>query len=156
MDARNVKIDTPHGQGSYHFAELGFKDKRANPPRPSELWMLLLLFAKNHGIVTLRDATNIFGQNKNIKSMISRLNKQLQGLFGIKVRPITKKHPHYKAALIFSDQTIVVGNTETEITPDRLEILSVMSEDQVRGGGTDIFDQFDRHDDDEGSEGSRW
>lgn len=133
-DNETVRIKTPLGEGLFPYHKLNMYDKRMGN-RPTMLWGLLTLFAKNGGFISSRSEE----YNPTLQSTAKRLNKHLQNLFNIRgsiyeshykklkrfpVDPIEKKKmpeqdllttqnerglKGYKTKIFFSDQTTVIS-----------------------------------------------
>ena len=103
IDEGAVRIKTPKGEGRFTYSELGMSDKRSGN-KPTMLWGLLKIFAKNHGIV---ESQNVKFDRK-LPDTANRLNKHMQSLFVINDTIFEghyKKIKGYKTKIIFSDQT---------------------------------------------------
>lgn len=99
-----VRIKTPSGEARFSYHGLGFVDKRKGD-KPTALWGLLKILAQNQGTIS--------PQNSEFKSTLldttKRLNKHLQGLFGINESIFAgsyRREKAYRSRIMFSDQTI--------------------------------------------------
>ncbi len=112
-----IKIKAPQGEGKFTYQELGMKDKRNG--KPKMIWGLIVLFAKNQGVITnddlkkftkIRQAQTTKNTNMTFSDHTKQLNKHLKDLFGINESIFKyhfKKKKRYETKIIFSDQTQV-------------------------------------------------
>ena len=99
-----VKIKTPQGEGRFTYHELGMSDKRAGD-KPTMLWELLKLFAKNQGFISSQNPN----YDPKLPDTAKRLNKHLKGRFRINETIYIghyKKEKGYKTKIKFYDHTL--------------------------------------------------
>jgi hypothetical protein len=112
-----VRIETPSVKRRFSYHELGMKGG-SRGDQPTYLWALLVLFAENHGVISLEDY-ELSKERKykagSSKTMLfdsaKRLNRYLKELFGIEesiYKAHYRKKRQYETRILFSDQTQVV------------------------------------------------
>src|SRR6187401_1914958 len=84
-----------HSIKTVNFTELKFADKRKAKPEPTQIWGLLLWFAKHNGMIEVVS-------NANMYQLVSRLNTGL-GIFGITGRAIEYLAGSYRTRFTISD-----------------------------------------------------
>jgi hypothetical protein len=100
-----VRIETPQGKERCSYHELGMSDKRKGN-KPTMIWALLKLFAKNQGYLTRTSGE----YNPTLPDTAKRLNKRLQEIFNIHDSIFTDRYKTergYRTKIFFSDQTQV-------------------------------------------------
>ncbi|NQT56100.1 MAG: hypothetical protein HQ551_07715 [Desulfobacteraceae bacterium] len=100
-----VRVKTPKGENRCTYHELGMSDKRIGD-KPTMLWELLKLFAKNDGFISSMNPK----YDRCLPDTAKRLNAHLKKLFGINesiYQGHYKKMKGYRTKIKFSDQTIV-------------------------------------------------
>lgn len=117
IDNEMVRVETPSKKGRFTYHQLGMQDKRRGD-QPTQLWALLVLFAKNQGVISLQDyelsKDRLYkaGSNKTVLfDCAKRLNSHLKELFGIEesiYKAHYRKKRRYDTRIVFSDRTQVV------------------------------------------------
>ena len=98
-----VRIKTPQGEGRFTYHQLGMQDERAGD-KPTMLWELLKLFAKNSGFISSQNPN----YDPKLPDTTKRLNKHLKEFFGINETIYTghyKKEKGYRTKIKFYDYT---------------------------------------------------
>jgi hypothetical protein len=106
IDDHNVRIEVHQSKDRYHYSALKMADQRDG--KPSMLWELLKIFAKNEGFITSKFPE----YDPRFPDTAKRLNKHMKQLFGISgsiYQGHYKTMKGYKTKIFFSDQTKVVS-----------------------------------------------
>jgi hypothetical protein len=131
INNENVRINTPHGEGSFHYSEIKLKDKRTDKPQGS--WTLLLALAK-----TGRPKI------KNLSKGVSCLNLHLQEIFGIKksafkpYRLVKKYTPNFNLSdkrAVISEKVYKESQESNQGTTAANEVQSIFDEESNKWGG---------------------
>ncbi|MGD9227892.1 MAG: hypothetical protein PVF26_15410 [Desulfobacterales bacterium] len=88
IDNETVRIKTPEGEGLFTYHKLNLDDSRIGN-KPSMLWELLKILAKNYGLISSRN----IAYDTKLSDTARRLIKHLSQLFGI---PDSIYLGHYK------------------------------------------------------------
>ena len=121
-----VKIKTPFGENRFGYRDLGLEYEKAN--KPKRVWTYLKVFAKAQGIISAKtfDDPEL---KKDLITYASKLNKYLQGLFGINesiYKGHYKKQMRYDTKIMFSDATQIVGTKPKNKEQNKLEEIGEM------------------------------
>lgn len=105
-----VEIKTPSDKERFGYQKLGLRGNREDG-KPKKLWAYLTCFAKAQGVISAKtfDDPEL---KKDLITYASKLNKYLQGLFGINesiYKGHYKKKMRYDTKIMFSDATQIVG-----------------------------------------------
>ena len=109
-----LRIKTPQGEGRFTYHELGMSDKRTGD-KPTMLWALLKLFAEKKGFISSQNVE----YDPKLPDTAKRLNKHLQGLFGIQdsiYQAHYRKEKGYRTKIKFSDarQSTIISKSADE------------------------------------------
>jgi hypothetical protein len=109
-----VKIKTPLGEDRFTYHELGMA--HGMNKEPLMVWGILILFAKNHGVLSKQDfqkeripGTATAGK-RGLSDMCKNLNRHLKTLFKIEesiFKDHYNKYKKYETKILFSDYTQV-------------------------------------------------
>ena len=106
VDDETVSIKTPNGKRRFTYHQIGLADGRSSN-KPTILWKLLKIFAQSQGKIK----PNTDDYRPELPDTAKRLNKHLQGLFGISdsiYRGHYKAKKGYETKIFFSDKTGVI------------------------------------------------
>jgi hypothetical protein len=147
LSDETVRIKISDHEEIYHYSEIGLSDKRKGD-KPTQLWILLKLFAQNHGFISGDNIDSNY--DSKLPDTAKRLNKHFKKLFGINdsiYQGSYKTLKGYKTKIFFSDTTVLVTdmrklakdkttraptNTDTVIE-DSSEIAEIFAEAQKWG-----------------------
>jgi len=124
-----LRIKTPQSEGRFTYHELKMSDKRRGD-KPTMLWELLKLFAKNQGFISSQNPN----YDPKLPDTAKRLNKHLKELFGIKdsiYQEHYKKEKGYRTRIKFSDVRHSTNN------------IKLTKEDESLQNVKDIFREAD-------------